>query len=86
MTKRSWIGRLHELSFGQRLIHVLLTFGLISVCVEFFFADRSDIWPVDLLIVTFGAVIGSIVFAILEHVFFKLIPNRKDKKQKNQIP
>lgn len=79
MTKRSWFGRLQELSFGQRLVHVLLTFGLISICVEFFFTDRSDIWPLDLLIVTFGAVVGSVVFAILEHGFFKLTANRKEK-------
>jgi len=44
-----------------------------------FFSDRSDIWPVDLLIVTFGAVVGSVVFAILEHGFFKLMANRKEK-------
>ena len=74
--------RLPKLSFWQRFIHVFVTFGLVLVIADLLFMEQSDLWLAQLVIAIFGAFIGSLVFASLEHAFFKLA-NRNAKGEKD---
>jgi multisubunit Na+/H+ antiporter MnhG subunit len=76
--------RLPELSFWQRLIHVFVTFGLVLVVAELLFMEQTDLWLVQLIIAIFGAVLGSVVFTLLEHAFFKMSAKRKRGGIKNR--
>ena len=64
--------RLPELSFWQRFIHVFVTFGVVLVIADLLFMEQTDLWVVQLVIAIFGAAVGSVVFAFLEHAFFKM--------------
>lgn len=70
--------RLPEVSFWQRFIHLFVTFGLVLVAADLLFLEQTDLWLAQLVIAIFGAFIGSLVFASLEHAFFKLANRNPD--------
>jgi len=74
--------RLPELSFWQRLIHVFVTFGVVLVIADLLFMEQTDLWLAQLIIAIFGAVVGSVVFAFLEHAFFRMSAKRKHDDNK----
>ncbi len=83
MIRRFSFRRLPEFSFGERIIHVLVTFGLLFFISDLFFIWDTDPWPVGLLIAIFGTIVESIAFALLEHGFFKVLAKRKRDWFKN---
>lgn len=75
--------RLPELSFWQRLIQVFVTFGVVLVIADLLFMEQTDLWLGQLVIAIVGAAVGSVVFAFLEHAFFKMSAKRKHDDNKD---
>lgn len=69
---------LRVLTAKQRVLHALLTYGLPLTLFAFFFSDLPmDVGrEIKLLFAISEGIIGSLVIALIEHLYFKLRPER----------
>ena len=73
-----------NLTFLERVIHAVVTFGIPFAIFDCLFEERSDDLLFRIALALFGGTVAAIFFAILEHLFFRA--TKKKPETKNDSP
>ncbi len=68
-----------KLTLLERLLHAFVTFGLPVSILDYFLIDVRELgWLLGIPLAVVGGIVLAIIFALLEHVFFKATAKPKD--------